>query len=110
MKTIDLGRTMSKGELMPAPTSPSEPYYPTLYIDSDGDKLADLPECGTMTIYFERQSVTKTDRDGKQSVSVSLEVQQILNVKADEDDDKKDSRKSRENTLDKYAADAAKED
>lgn len=103
MKAIDLGRK-SEGPLG-LPEKPSEKYYPSLYVDGDKE-LADLPECGTMTVYFKVNSRTTSERDGKTTSSISLEIQQILDVESDEDETSE--RKSTEATLDKYAEEETK--
>ena len=99
MKSIDLGRS---GECCPCPISvsdkPAEKHYPSLYLDGD-DELAKIPEGGSMTVTFERESLTKTDRDGKKSVSVCLKIKSIDKVRA-ESKESEDAGK----TLDKYAA------
>jgi hypothetical protein len=108
MDTIDLGRESGGGSI-PAPTTSSESkekYYPSLYIDLDNDELDDIPECGTMTVYFRRTSKTVREQNGKETASVSLEIQKILDVEEDEEEEKSD-RKKTEDTLDKYAAEEA---
>jgi hypothetical protein len=88
MKTpIDLGQK-SETETGPVPVSmPESPgkeccHYPCLYIDG-GPELADLPASGVMEIAFKRNSCTVTDRDGKKTTSVSVDVLKILEVEAD---------------------------
>src|SRR6267142_5019581 len=100
MKTIDLGR--SNGLSMPEPATPKEKHYPTLYIDLDADELGDIPECGTMEIYFRTTSKTVTDREGEKKVSVCLEVQQILDIEDDEEeeDEHKSDREKAGDVLD----------
>lgn len=73
--------------------SPSEPtsvvaskksktYYPSLYIDGSA-ALKGLPESGTMTVAFKRCSQTVSERDGKTSCSVSLDITKILDIEPD---------------------------
>ena len=82
---IDLGRkTENTPMAVSMPESPGKEccHYPCLYIDG-GPELADLPASGVMEIAFKRNSCTVTDRDGKKTTSVSLDVLKILEVEAD---------------------------
>lgn len=102
MKPIDLGRPSPEPCCVSeAPRPDPEKYYPSLYVDG-GDELKKLPEEGQMTVTFERESVTATDRDGKKSVSVCLKIKSIDKVLATSVE-KEDAGK----TLDKYAAEEA---
>jgi len=105
MDTIDLGRKSEGG--LAVPVDPSPKHYPTLYIDLD----ADIPECGTMEVYFRTTSKTVIDRDGERTVSVCLEIQKILDIEDDETeaDENKSDRKKAGDVLDKYADDAEKD-
>jgi len=110
MKTIDLGRKSGGPEQQALKSS--EKYYPTLYIDLDADELGDIPECGTMEIYFRTTSKTVTDREGEKKVSVCLEVQQILDIEDDEEeeDEHKSDREKAGDVLDEYAAKESEKD
>jgi len=81
----------------------SKKAYPRLYIDG-GDELADLPEYGQMTVTFDRESLIKTDRDGKKTVSVCLEIKSIDKTRATVVE-KEDASKA----LDKYAQEESEE-
>lgn len=82
--SIDLGKTMD-GPLEPATAADSQKsktYYPSLYIDGSA-ALKGLPESGTMTVAFKRCSQTVSERDGKTSCSVSLDITKILEIEPD---------------------------
>lgn len=76
---IDLGR-----ESGPFPTEAVNPspgkHYPTLYLDDVGGEM-DLPDDGVMTVRFHKTSETTTDREGKKTQCVCLEVREIKSVK-----------------------------
>ena len=87
---IDLGKPLM--DPCCVPTSPGlekdspKTYYPPLYIDGDHKLIEGIPESGTMTIKFERTSRTVSSRGEKTTVSVALDVQQILSVVPDNDE------------------------
>jgi hypothetical protein len=108
MDTIDLGRKSGGGPSIPVDPTPK--HYPTLYIDLDADVLGDIPECGTMEVYFRTVSKTVTDRDGEKTVSVSLEIQKILDIEEDEEEEPANDRKKAEKALDSYANDESEKD
>jgi hypothetical protein len=87
-KSIDLGRSY-KDELNKV-SSPDEPHYPDLYIDSDDARLADLPDKGECTIKYRVCSRTHREEgkngDKKHSCSLRLE---ILSIEAPEKAKKK---------------------
>ncbi len=80
---IDLGR---KSENYTSPATPSESkdtvHYPTLYIDGS-DALKALPESGTMTVAFQRKSMTTTEREDETCCSVCLDITKILDIEPD---------------------------
>lgn len=107
MKAIDLGR--ESGPLSAPVGKPEKAkYYPTLYIDSAPGEI-DLPTEGEMTVRFKVCSKTVSERDGEKTSSVSVEIQKIIDVEADEEDQKSE-RKSAEDTLDKYAEEESEKD
>lgn len=85
---IDLGKKSGEGlggNLCPCePSSKSEVYYPTLYLEGKDDKLSDLPESGTMTVQFKvvRWEESKT-KEGER-YCCTVEVQKILSVDSGE--------------------------
>lgn len=93
---IDLGR---KSQSMGCPcvetSKPDEKYYPTLYLDWDDDY--ELPESGTMVVKFIRTRETNTtEKSGKKTQSVSLDIKKIVSVKGDKpkmEDEEEDSGK-----------------
>lgn len=79
---IDLGRTMEG-------SPDGEQHFPSLFLEWD-DKY-DLPESGTMTVKFKRRSEkNEKTRDGKQRQSVELDITQIENVEANEEEPEKE--------------------
>jgi hypothetical protein len=98
IENIDLGRKGYGAIPAPATIDSDEPHYPTLYIDYEGGELTSLPDSGEMTVKFRVNSRTESERDGKKSCSLSLDIKRILSVKASET-----PRKSREDELDEMA-------
>jgi len=100
---IDLGRTYNS-EPMTEKVDKKEKHYPSLYISDVEDKeLAALPYEGTMTVRFCKTSSQVNDREGKKSVSMTLDIKAILDVEADEEPEK-----SREAKLDEIAEEVLK--
>jgi len=74
---IDLGRSGMGAEV--AMSSPAEKHYPTLYLE--WDEKYDLPDSGTMTVKFKKNSETNTKRKGEEHQTVSLDILEITSVK-----------------------------
>jgi hypothetical protein len=98
IEDIDLGRKGYGAIPAPATLDSDETHYPTLYIDYEGGELKNLPDSGEMVVKFRVNSRTESERDGKKSCSLSLDIKRILSVKASEA-----PRKSREAELDEIA-------
>lgn len=79
-------------------------HYPKLRLHWDAKY--DLPEHGEMTVKFYKCEEVNTDREGKISQTVELDILTIENVKAEKGPDKKSNRKEAEEALDSYAAEA----
>lgn len=77
---IDL-RRKSSPEPLYNPHSNGDKYCPSVYLS--GDEALKLPDSGIITFRFKRNSQTETNRDGKTSYDVSLDLKEILAVKAD---------------------------
>lgn len=81
---IDLGVTPSKGEpSLSAPVSVGDsgpPYYPSLYMSFPDSRLDGLPEEGTITFRYKTVATTESERNGKESCSVELELRKIVAV------------------------------
>jgi hypothetical protein len=81
MAKIDLGKKL--GDCITAvPMSADEKHYPDLYLDSDDERLGDLPDKGSCTIHYKVRSRThreEKDPDGKtrRSHAVRLDVTHI---------------------------------
>lgn len=64
-----------------APSKSKDPkvYYPTLYLDQEvpGLTTADLNQKVVAEVQIVPTSITKTERNGKKSVSYSIDVQGI---------------------------------
>ncbi len=92
---IDLGRKSSMASCPCEPSKPDEKYFPTLYLDWDDDY--ELPESGTMVVKFIRTRETNTtEKSGKKTQSVSLDIKKIISVKGDKpkmEDEEEDSGK-----------------
>lgn len=78
-------------------------HYPKLRLHWDAKY--DLPEHGEMTVKFYKCEEVNTDREGRISQTVELDILTIENVKA-EKGEKKSPRKEAEEALDSYAAEA----
>lgn len=90
------------------PTSPSNgKHYPKLRLH--WDKKYDLPEYGEMTVKFYKCEEVDTDREGRISQTVELDILTIEDVKA-EKSEKKSPRKEAEEALDSAMEDATKGD
>lgn len=108
---IDLGKKMDS--TMPKSVSSkknkNEKYYPSLYLDWD-DKY-DLPDSGTMTVKFRKTSETNTTRSGEKSrQSVSLDILEITDTKAEKVSDKESKEESGEEALDRHMDEAKKKE
>jgi len=75
---IDLGRSGGMGPAI-ASASEDEKHYPTLYLE--WDEKYDLPDSGTMTVKFKKNSETNTKRKGEEHQTVSLDILEITSVK-----------------------------
>lgn len=83
----------------PSKEEKNKKYYPSLYLD--WDSKYDLPDSGEMTIRFKKTSeTTRTDREGDQSQSVSLD---ILSIESVEEDSAEETKESRGDSLDRIA-------
>lgn len=104
MKPIDLGKKWDGPMALPeAPGKDEESkvHYPCLYVDTkEGSDLADLPDEGTMTVRYKIVSRTLSEREGKKSASLSIDVQKILDVEGEKS---KSDDKSAGEELDKLA-------
>lgn len=100
------------GEALCAPSQPSSERksYPCLYIDG-GSELKDLPDSGTMTVRFSitNRSTNENVKNDEVKRSITVEVQEILDVDADESE-RKSPRKQAEDDLDRYMAEEADKD
>jgi hypothetical protein len=95
---IDLGKKCSEPICCPVPSSSGDcdkVYYPSLYLEGSSD-LKSLPESGELTIRFRRVTFTTSERDGKQKISLELEVRAITGAKSGD----ADKEKSGEDALD----------
>lgn len=76
---LELGRSLNE-TVSPAPEKPKKgkgkKYYPTLFIDSVAG-LEQLPEEGCILIDYKRRSMTVSQRDGKATCSVELEIRTL---------------------------------
>ena len=107
---IDLARKNTM-DSMATPISPEmkTPSYPCLHIDCGEALLEDLPDSGVMEIKFKVVSRSCSERDGKKDCCVTLEVQTILDVEAEEEKD--GEKESTGSVLDRLAKlEAAGED
>lgn len=106
---IDLGKKMDM-EAMPQPVSvsQSEMHYPTLYLDLPSGSGKDLPEEGTMTVEFKRESYTESERNGKKTCSVSLSIKSLDNIEGEKSDEYE--RTKAEAALDKAKKDVEEAD
>lgn len=95
---IDLGKKMDGPIDLPTPPSDRKKYYPCLYLDWD-DKY-DLPKSGVMTVRFRKKQETTREGDHGSSQTVELDIEEILDVKADKD--KKSDRDNGSEALDRY--------
>jgi len=100
---IDLGR--KSGPFPTEAVNPAEKHYPTLYLDDIGSEM-DLPDDGLMTVRFHKTSETTTDREGKKTQCVCIEVQEIVKVKGEAP---KEDEKSPGEVLDELLAEKQKE-
>jgi hypothetical protein len=77
MPKIDLGKKF--GDMISVePMDKDEKHYPTLHIDSDDPKLADIPDSGECTIKYKVRDRTHRQEKGKKdSCSLTLEVTAI---------------------------------
>ena len=82
MKPIDLGRKSEDCGLPPASPVQANLHYPSIYIDGDDD-LCPLPDSGVLKIAFKVTSRTLSERAGKKTCSIALDVLRILDVEAD---------------------------
>lgn len=72
-----IGLSAKREGNMPVDLSePPEESYPSLYL-SDIEGIESLPEEGEAVIRYKRRSITETEREGKESCSVELEIQAI---------------------------------
>lgn len=106
MKTIKLGRKAGEPP-MGMTMSQSETHYPSFYVDNVPG-IESLPDEGVMTIRYKVCSKNTSERDGKKSVSVSIDVVAIEDAEASEagekekdSDDKPDLSISASEALDK---------
>ncbi len=105
MDPIDLGCEGPNCPISVSSQDKPETYYPTLHIDaSENSDLAKLPDEGEMEIKFCVKSRTITERDGKKTVSLSIEVRSIEDVEASEVDEEEDAG----DILDRYAEEESK--
>lgn len=90
---------------------PSKPYdnkhYPKLRLHWDAKY--DLPEHGEMTVKFYKCEEVNTDREGRISQTVELDILTIEDVKA-EKGERKSPRKEAEEALDSAMEDATEGD
>lgn len=77
-KKIDLGRSLGEELGNIKPLSPNEKHYPTLHLDGEDERLADLPDKGSAEIHFRViqriRHENGRDKDKKRSHSVTLEI------------------------------------
>ena len=107
MDSIDLAQKSSGPETpccAPSQTSDSV-HYPSLYIDLKGDALKNLPDEGTMVIRYKVCSRNSSERDGRKTSGVSIDVKEIIDATGS-----KEKGKSREDELDALAAEEKGED
>jgi hypothetical protein len=77
MSKIDLGKSL--GDMISVePMDPDDKHYPTLHLDSDDPKLADIPDSGECTIRYKvRDRTHRKEKGKKDSCSLTLEVTSI---------------------------------
>lgn len=97
---ISLDDSSGMTEVLKSPSNGK--HYPKLRLH--WDKKYDLPEYGEMTVKFYKCEEVNTDREGKISQTVELDVLTIESVKA-EKGEKKSSRKEAEEALDEAMED-----
>lgn len=81
MSKIDLGKKWDDVAI-PIESAMKQTHYPTLHIDDiDDQRLAEMPDTGTLTIHYKIRNRTHSERkekDGKKhSCSVTLDVTHI---------------------------------
>lgn len=110
---IDLGKTHGAG-MDTAPAAPSESknetYYPCAYA-SEVDGLSDLKQGDELKGSIRVKSITKTERDGKTTVSADLEILS-LDGKSTSSEEKPKSKKDDddEDQIDKGIDEASEDD
>jgi hypothetical protein len=77
MSKIDLGKKL--GDIISIePMEKNDVHYPSLHLDGDDKRLADLPDSGTLTIHYKIRDRTHSEhkeKDGKKhSCSVTLDI------------------------------------
>lgn len=77
-------------------------HYPKLRMH--WDEKYDLPENGVMTVRFYKCEEVNTEREGRVSQSVELDILTIESVKADKESPKRSARDEAAEALDSYAA------
>jgi hypothetical protein len=67
MSKIDLGRKL-RDMVSVEPMDSDDTHYPTLHIDDVEDqRVAEMPDSGTLTIHYKIRNRTHTERKGKDS-------------------------------------------
>lgn len=59
---------------------PTEGYKPTVYLSFPDSRLEGLPKSGTVTFRYKLVSTSASERNGKKSCSVELELSEITNA------------------------------
>jgi hypothetical protein len=80
-KAIDLGKKPQDLVTILGADDRDRTHYPTLHLDSDDPKLADIPDSGECTIKYKVKHRTHSEENGdgkkKRSCSLTLEVHSI---------------------------------
>lgn len=80
---IDLGTKPGEGGepcCLSKTSEPGSPYYPSLYMSFSDSRLDGLPKEGTITFRYKTIATTESERKGKESCSVELELRKIVAV------------------------------
>ena len=89
---------------VPSPMELGDVHYPTIFLHWKKDYK--LPDSGEMVVKFKKVRETHTTTDEEKTHEVTLEVHEIVSVKASKKDDEDESS---EEAIDKLAEDYDKE-
>lgn len=62
----------------------SEPYYPTVHLDSKDESYEDIPESGTMTVTFRKIRTEESKSDKGTRYSCTLELRKLEDFQSGE--------------------------